>query len=72
MSYQLYKTCYKVCPHSYLGSVSCVSVNVDGFTSPSFSSAINRSHGVEGFAAVSVGLSAHTGKQSPESLQHEP
>jgi hypothetical protein len=31
---------------------------VDGFTSPS--SAINRSHGLEGFATVSVELSVHT------------
>jgi hypothetical protein len=46
-------------------AVSCASVNVDGFTSLSPSSAITRSPGLEGFAAVSVELSVHTGQQSP-------
>jgi hypothetical protein len=33
-------------------SVSCASVNLDGFTNPSPSSAINRSHGLEGVGRV--------------------
>jgi hypothetical protein len=41
-------------------SVSCVSVCVDGFTSPSPSNAFNHSRGLEGFATVSVRVSVHT------------
>jgi hypothetical protein len=46
-------------------SVSSASLNVDGFKSPSISSVINRSHGLEGFATVSIELCVHTGQQSP-------
>jgi hypothetical protein len=52
-------------------SVSCASVNVDGFTSPSRNNAINWSHWLEGFDVVSAEPSVHTGNSHPESLQHE-
>jgi hypothetical protein len=52
-------------------SVSCVTVNVDGFTSPSTNSTNNRSHVLERFATVSVRVSVHTGNSHPESLQRE-
>jgi hypothetical protein len=47
-------------------STSCASVNVDGFTSPSPSSAINRSHV---FAAVSVQLSVQSARASAARAQ---
>jgi hypothetical protein len=52
-------------------SASCVSVNVDGFTSQSPSSATSRSPGLEGFATVSLELCVHTDNSHPESLQYE-
>jgi hypothetical protein len=53
------------------GSISCASVVVDGFKSPSPSSAINRSRVPERLAAVSVQqLSVHTDNSHPESLRH--
>jgi hypothetical protein len=57
----------KVRPH-YPCSCSglCASVNVDGFTSPSPSSAIIQKYGLEKFATVSVQLSVHTGQKSPQ------
>jgi hypothetical protein len=39
--------------------------SVDGFTSSSPSSAVNRSHGIEWFATVLVDLSVHTRQQTP-------
>jgi hypothetical protein len=53
-------------------SVSCSSVNVYGFTSPSPVSAISRSHGLDGFPVTSIQLSVHTGSSHPETLQCEP
>jgi hypothetical protein len=74
LSNTFYRILLKGCPdYSCSCSVSCASVNVDGFTSPSTStsSAINRSHVPERFATVSVELSVHTGNSRPESLRHE-
>lgn len=54
----------------YLCSRSGVVMNVDGFTSPSIT--INRSHGLEPFATVSVEqLSVHTDSSHHEILKRE-
>jgi hypothetical protein len=45
-------------------SVSRAFLNVDGFTSPSLSSGVNRSHEREGFVTQSGELSVHTGHES--------
>jgi hypothetical protein len=51
-------------------TISCASINVDGFMGPS--NGINWSHGLKGFTTVSVELSVHSGNSRRRFLQHEP
>lgn len=61
------------CSGSCSWSVSCVSVNVDGFTSPSANSAINRGQAFERLTSVSVKQqTTDTGRNHVDCLQHQP